>query len=95
VSFGQSLDPDHLERANLAVAEADLLLAIGTTLEVQPIAGVVPLARHLGTTIVIVNGSPTACDELADVVVRGSISDVIPQLVGAGGTPSGASPPVD
>jgi NAD-dependent deacetylase len=95
VSFGQSLDPDHLERANLAVAEADLLLAIGTTLEVQPIAGVVPLARHLGTTIVIVNGSPTACDELADVVVRGSISDVIPQLVGAGGTPSVASPPVD
>lgn len=83
VSFGQSLDPEHIERAQLAVASAELLLAIGTTLEVQPIAGIVPLARHLGRAVIIVNGSPTACDDLADVVVRGSISEVIPQLVGS------------
>jgi NAD-dependent deacetylase len=82
VSFGQSLDPKHLERAQLAVEASDLLLAIGTTLEVQPIAGIVPLARHLGKVVVIVNGSPTACDDFADVVVRGPISDVIPRLVG-------------
>jgi len=82
VSFGQSLDWAQLERAQLAVAASDLLLAVGTTLEVQPIAGVVPLARHLGKAVVIVNGSPTACDDLADVVVRGSISEVVPQLVG-------------
>jgi len=82
VSFGQSLDPDHIERAQHAVAASELLLAIGTTLEVQLIAGIVPLARHLGKLVVIVNGSPTACDDIADVVVRGSISDVIPQLVG-------------
>jgi NAD-dependent deacetylase len=95
VSFGQSLDPDHLERAHLAVAESDLLLAVGSTLEVQPIAGIVPFARHFGKAIVIVNGSPTACDEIADVVVRGSISDVIPQLVGTGASPSVAGPTVD
>jgi NAD-dependent deacetylase len=82
VSFGQSLDWDDLERAQLAATECDLLLAVGTTLEVQPIAGVVPLARHLGKAVVIVNGSPTACDNLADAAVRGSISEVIPQLVG-------------
>ena len=81
VSFGQSLDPDDLERAQMAVVESDLLLAVGTTLEVQPIAGVVPLARRLRKTVVIVNGSPTACDDDADVVVRGSISEVIPRLV--------------
>lgn len=82
VSFGQSLDWDQLERAQLAVAAGDLLLAVGTTLEVQPVAGLVPLARQLGKAVVIVNGSPTACDDLADVVVRGSISEVVPQLVG-------------
>jgi NAD-dependent deacetylase len=85
VSFGQSLDPDDLERAQQAVLGAELVLVIGTTLEVQPIAGIVPLARRLSKAIVIVNGSPTAHDSLADVVVRGSISDVVPALVGAAG----------
>jgi len=82
VSFGQSLDPDDLERAQLAAAGADVLVAVGTTLEVQPIAGIVPLARRMGTAVVIVNGSPTACDSIADVVVRASISEALPLLVG-------------
>jgi NAD-dependent deacetylase len=85
VSFGQSLHPGDLERAHQGVVAAGLLLAIGTTLEVQPISGIVPLARHLGKVVIIVNGSPTAHDDLADVVVRGSISEVIPQLVAVPG----------
>jgi NAD-dependent deacetylase len=83
VSFGQSLDSEALERASRAAARAQVLLAVGTTLEVQPVAGIVPLAKSRGTAVVIVNGSPTALDSLADVVVRGSISEVLPQLVPA------------
>ncbi len=60
---------------------ADVLLAIGSTLEVQPVATMVPLAHRLGKAVVIVNGSPTACDHLADVVVRGSISELVPRLL--------------
>ncbi len=82
VSFGQSLDPDDLDRAMAAAAHADLLLAVGTTLEVQPVAGMVPLAARRGAAIVIVNGSPTAYDALADVVVRGPIGTVLPHVVG-------------
>jgi NAD-dependent SIR2 family protein deacetylase len=41
----------------------------------------VPIACRAGRTVVIVNGSPTAYDSVADVVVRGSISDVIPVLL--------------
>lgn len=81
VSFGQSIDPDDLERAQAGVMVADVLLAVGSTLEVQPVAGVVPLARRLNKAVVIVNGSPTACDRLADVVVRGPISDVVPFIL--------------
>lgn len=81
VSFGQSLDPDDIERAMHAASSAELLLAVGTTLEVQPVAGMVPIACRAGRTVVIVNGSPTAYDSVADVVVRGSISDVIPVLL--------------
>ena len=85
VSFGQSLNPDDIDRAMQAAATAELLLAVGTTLEVQPVAGMVPLACRAGRTVVIVNGGPTAYDSLADVVVRGAISEVIPVLVDAGG----------
>jgi NAD-dependent deacetylase len=82
VSFGQSLDPRDLERAHMAAADADVLIAVGTTLEVQPIAGIVPFALRAGAAVVIVNGSPTAFDSLANAVVRGPIGDVLPAIVG-------------
>ena len=66
----------------MAAARAtDLLLAVGTTLTVFPAADVVPLAVAQGAPVVIVNGSPTAMDDLADVLLTGSISEVLPALV--------------
>jgi NAD-dependent deacetylase len=81
ISFGQSLVPADLERADAAARACDLLLAIGSTLAVFPIADVVPLAIAHGARVVIVNGSPTAMDDLADLVLTGSISEVLPSLV--------------
>ena len=81
VSFGQNLVPGDLDRAGEAAHACDLLLAVGTTLAVYPIADVVPLAVSQGAQVVIVNGSPTAMDDLADAVLRGSISEVLPALV--------------
>ena len=82
ISFGQSLVASDLERAEMAARSCDLMLAIGTTLAVYPIANVVPIAKSLGASVVIVNGEATEMDGLADAVVRGSISDVIPQILG-------------
>jgi len=81
ISFGQSLVAEDLHRAERAAAGADLLLAIGSTLAVFPIAGVVPVAKRAGARIVIVNAEPTAMDDLADAVFRDSISAVLPRLV--------------
>ncbi len=81
ISFGQSLVTADLVRADDAARSCDLLLAVGSTLAVYPIADVVPVAVMQGAPVVIVNGSPTAMDELADVVITGSISDVLPALV--------------
>ncbi|MGQ0431444.1 MAG: SIR2 family NAD-dependent protein deacylase [Microthrixaceae bacterium] len=81
ISFGQSLVTEDLERADLAARSCDLLLAVGTTLAVYPIAGVVPLAAASGASIAIVNGEPTAMDDLADVVIVGSISEVLQAVV--------------
>jgi NAD-dependent deacetylase len=86
ISFGQSLVVSDLQRADAAARSCDLLLAVGSTLSVFPVADVVPLAVASGADVVIVNGTPTAMDDLADVVIHGSISDVLPAIV-AGITP--------
>ncbi|HZT63357.1 MAG TPA: Sir2 family NAD-dependent protein deacetylase, partial [Burkholderiales bacterium] len=44
ISFGQALVPEVIDRAMRAARESDLLLAVGSTLQVYPVAGVVPLA---------------------------------------------------
>lgn len=83
ISFGQGLVPADLARAERAAHQCDLLLAIGSTLAVYPIAGVVPLAKDTGAAVVIINGEPTEMDALADVVLRGSIGEILPQVVGS------------
>ena len=80
ISFGQSLVAEDLMRAEAAALRCDLMVAIGTTLGVYPIAGVVPVAARNGADVVIVNGDPTDMDELADVVVRGSIGEIVPSM---------------
>ena len=81
ISFGQNLVADDLRRADMAARSCDLLLAIGSTLSVFPVADVVPLAIASRARVAIVNGSPTAMDSIADAVIRGRIGEVLPRLV--------------
>ncbi len=80
ISFGQALVPEVIDRAMNAAAEADLFFAVGTSLQVYPIAGALPAARTAGARIVIVNAQPTPFDEIADAVYREPIGTVLPQL---------------
>jgi NAD-dependent deacetylase len=82
ISFGQQLVPTVIDRAMRAAGEADLFLAIGSTLQVYPIAGAVPRAKAADARIVIVNAEPTPFDDIADAVIRERIGDVLPALVG-------------
>jgi NAD-dependent deacetylase len=81
ISFGQNLVAEDLRRAGDAARRCDLLLAVGSTLSVYPVADMVPVARTAGARVVIVNGSETAMDHYADAVLRGSISDLLPHIV--------------
>jgi NAD-dependent deacetylase len=83
ISFGQSLVPEVLRLAAYAAHEADVLLAIGSSLQVYPIAGLVPTAKSQGSRVVILNAEPTPFDTIADAVFRDSISAVLPRLCGA------------
>ncbi len=84
ISFGQDLVYEDLKRAERAALACDLLLAVGSTLTVYPAAGMVPLAKQAGARIVVVNGEQTAMDGIADLVLRGSISELLPAIVVGG-----------
>jgi NAD-dependent deacetylase len=81
ISFGQQLVPEVIDRALRVAAEADLFFAIGTSLQVYPIAGAFDLARSAGAKTVIMNAQPTPFDGEANAVLPGSISELLPQLV--------------
>ena len=83
VSFGQQLDAANVERARRAAVECDVFLAVGTSLAVQPVASLAPLAVRAGARLVVVNGSATPYDDLADAVVREPIGEALPLLVRA------------
>jgi NAD-dependent deacetylase len=59
-----------------------LLICIGSTLSVRPVAGLVPKALDRGARLVIINAEPTPYDDQADVVVRGDIPSVLDVVLG-------------
>jgi len=83
ISFGQSLVPSVIARAMRAAEQTDLLIAVGTSLQVYPVAGAVPLASAAGARVVIVNAEPTPFDEMADAVLRQPIGEILPALCSA------------
>jgi NAD-dependent deacetylase len=81
VSFGEALDAKLLDRARWLAAESDLVLAVGTTLSVQPAASVAGDAARRGVPLVICNAEPTPYDGIAAHVVRGPVAETVPALL--------------
>ncbi|MFD4574758.1 NAD-dependent deacetylase [Streptomyces sp. NPDC058417] len=83
VFFGERLDPVVLGQA-LAIAKAcQVFLAVGTTLQVQPAAGLAGVAADHGARLIVVNAEPTPYDARADEVVREPIGTALPRLLAA------------
>ena len=78
ISFGQSLEPKVLESAEKLAREADLLLVLGSTLEVEPAASLPRLAAR----VVIVNRDETPLDGTADQVFHESIGATLEAING-------------
>jgi NAD-dependent deacetylase len=81
ISFGQALRADVLDAAVRAAADCEVFLAVGTSLQVQPAAGLCEVAVSRGAKLVIVNADPTPYDRMAAALVRGEISDALPALL--------------
>jgi NAD-dependent deacetylase len=84
ISFGQALDPDVISAGIEAAADCDVFLAVGTSLSVQPAAGLCDVALRSGAHLVIINAQPTPYDDVAGAVIREPIGDVVPTLFAVG-----------
>jgi len=82
VSFGQSMPEGPMRLARDATLAADLFLVLGSSLVVYPAAGFPELAARRGASLVIINNDPTGLDELAELVIRRGIGDVLGAAVG-------------
>jgi NAD-dependent deacetylase len=83
VMFGELLEADSIERAFQLARETKLLLVVGSTLEVQPVAGLPWETVTAGGDVAIVNLGPTAFDRRATLKVDGKAGDVLPAVVEA------------
>jgi NAD-dependent deacetylase len=82
ISFGQMMPQQEMRRAEAATLEADLFLAIGSSLVVHPAAGFPVLAKRSGARLVILNRDPTDLDSLADLVLNAEIGPTLSAAVG-------------
>jgi NAD-dependent deacetylase len=83
ISFGQSLEPETLERAERAAMQADLVVALGSTLSVYPAASFPLLAAQRGIPYVIINRGATEHDDETAVSLRieGDVGEIFPAAV--------------
>jgi NAD-dependent deacetylase len=81
VLFGERLDPTVMGNAVAIASASPLLLAIGSSLQVEPAASLCRVAVERGARLVIVNRDATPYDDLADELVRTDITDAVPQIV--------------
>lgn len=80
VRFGDQPDPAEMHRAQRAARNCDVMLCVGSTLSVYPVAGLVMTGLEYGARVVIVNNAPTDYDPSA-LCLRGDISEVLPALL--------------
>jgi NAD-dependent deacetylase len=81
VLFGEALPTEALQKAQSLAMAADVVLIVGSSLQVYPAAGIPRMAHRHGAALCIVNAEPTPFDESAAVVIHGKAGEVLPQVV--------------
>ena len=69
-----------MNAAIAAARAADLMLVAGSSLEVAPAGELPALARANGARLILINRGPTHMDDVADIIIRGDVAEVLPQL---------------
>jgi NAD-dependent deacetylase len=83
VLFGELLDAEAIDRASALARGADLMLVVGSSLEVHPVAGLPELTLAAGGRLAIVTRSTTPYDADADVRLAGDVVDELDGVLAA------------
>jgi NAD-dependent deacetylase len=83
VLFGEQLPAGSFDAARAHVRRADLLLVAGSYLEVMPASQLPLLVHESGGRVIVVNLMPTYIDEVAEVVIRADVAEVLPRIARA------------
>ena len=81
VLFGEALPEAALREAQVLAMAADVVLIVGSSLQVYPAAGIPRLARQHGAQLCIINAEPTPYDDVAAAVIHGKAGEVLPEVV--------------
>jgi NAD-dependent deacetylase len=81
ISFGQSMPERETREAYERSATCDLFIVIGSSLVVQPAANMPVVAHRSGAKLVIVNRDETACDDIADIMIRDQAGPVMSSIL--------------
>jgi NAD-dependent deacetylase len=81
VSFGQSMPEDELKKAFDCAMRCDLMLMIGSSLQVEPAASIPSAAHRTGAKLIFINRTETPWDHIAEVRFSESAAEVMGSLM--------------
>ncbi|MFX1477915.1 MAG: NAD-dependent deacetylase [Promethearchaeota archaeon] len=81
IFFGEPLESDVLAAADRMIKDCDLLIVLGSSLVVYPVAGYPQKALNLGAKLAIINIQETDMDSLAEIVIHDKIGDIFPKII--------------
>jgi NAD-dependent deacetylase len=83
ILVGEQLPVRILNEAKKEARQCDLMIVVGSSLEMAPAGDLPTLAVETGAKLMIINLEPTHLDHLADIVIIGDAVDVLPRLASA------------
>lgn len=82
ISFGQAMPEEEMKRAYACVTASDLLLMIGSSLQVEPAASIPREAHRSGAKLIFINRTETAWDSIAHLIFRERAGHVLTAITG-------------
>lgn len=81
ILFGEQLPAQIFQKARNAMLKADVILVVGSSLEVAPAGDLPLLAKRNGAQLIIINQEPTPADAQALIIIHQDVAEVLPTIV--------------
>jgi NAD-dependent deacetylase len=81
ILFGEQLPYEPLQNAKKAARDSDLMIIVGSSLEVAPASDIPMIAKRNGAKVAIINKDATELDRMVDLVIQGDCAEILPALL--------------